>query len=217
MPSSTENGKEGIVDDRDCNTGSQGRETKRLKLDVQSSTDDDSGHNSDEYSGGGDDYDMTEFNSQPILKDERTLAERCFGPPFKYWIHDPEATYQKMVACVSDVSNQNRHPPEVLIRVSFPSLLQCQKVLPHSSTTVRILLNHRNWDTGKLYDSYYESDLSTMFKAAGLMDPDIALPAIHNLAPPSQCNICFSSLRPQVFLIPLGCSFLFHSIRFSYA
>lgn len=80
-------------------------------------------------------------------------------------------------------------------------------MIDHTPTTIRILLNYRNWDKENLYELYYcDSDLSKFFKAAGLMDPNIQLPVVQAL--PSECEICCSDLPIEVIHLKFVIFFL---------
>lgn len=84
-------------------------ESKRMRLDkdvplpIDIDTDD-SGLNSDDPDF--EDMEQGDMNESPTIyaaSDNRSLAEKSFGPPVKYFVNNAETTYRKMLASINEV------------------------------------------------------------------------------------------------------------------
>ncbi|GIY44975.1 e3 ubiquitin-protein ligase arih1 [Caerostris darwini] len=94
-----------------------------------------------------------------------------------------------------------------VVDVMLKLIKEVNTIVEIPPTITRILLNHFNWDTEKLYEKYYDGDPDSLFKAAHVVNPVTAISKskIKSANKNSElCEICFRKL-PFNLMTSLAC------------
>ncbi|XP_074114620.1 E3 ubiquitin-protein ligase ARIH1-like [Cotesia typhae] len=95
---------------------------------------------------------------------------------------------------VTDVEHYNYKilSPDQVISEMTKKIESVQLILEIPSTTTRILLHHFRWDEEKLLEEYYSKDKAAIFKAAGIVDPNVSKTKKNPRDSTEFCQICLN-------------------------
>ncbi|GBM64165.1 E3 ubiquitin-protein ligase ARIH1 [Araneus ventricosus] len=94
-----------------------------------------------------------------------------------------------------------------VVDVMLKLIKEVNNIVEIPPTITRILLNHFNWDTEKLYERYYDGDPDNLFKAAHVVNPITALSRSKVKSANKNnefCEICFRKI-PFSLMTSLAC------------
>ena len=84
------------------------------------------------------------------------------------------------------------------------NISQLSEIVKLPFTTVRILLNHFQWDEDKLMEAFYEKGPAKLFKEVNLRAPKNVAPSVEAKKEQEECEVCYQTCSPQMTSLACG-------------